>query len=195
MWDNLGASGMWEVARSGQGGFFMGGIDLTPRILADEEAGLVVEESRFGRVGVWISGLFLASLVVVPAAAGGSLEMLLVGLVLGGIVVGVPFLIVLWLSRYRRLEVRKGSELVSTSLYRLRRPQTVRIGWNEVARVVCERRTDRRGRPGRMLVMVETVGGKQHQVLSGWFSEEVRRSLARHLSNRFDYVEKGSFST
>ena len=163
-------------------------LGLTPRVLTDADA-LVIEESHFGRAGLALAGLFLAALFIVPAVQSGTLLGFVIGLVLGLVIGGVPFLVVLAISRYRRLEVRYGSELVSVTVYRLFPTRSVRVSWDEVAQVVCERRHDPRPRPGRMVLTLHTTDGKQRRLLGGWYSDDVRALLQRHLGDKFSFVE------
>lgn len=167
----------------------MAWLGLTPRVLTDDETHLVVEESHFGRASLGLCGLFLVCVVVAPAAQAGSTEMAVFSLALGLVVVGLPFLIAVALSRYRRLEVRRGVELMSVTVYRLRHPRSVRMGWDAVARVVCQRRRDSSTKPGRLVLTLHTAEGSERRLLAGWYSGELKEILRRHLADKFVAME------
>ncbi|MFO0865390.1 MAG: hypothetical protein U0744_12195 [Gemmataceae bacterium] len=168
-------------------------LDLTPRVLNDDNvAGLVVEESHLSRGAIGICGALLACTFLIPAVVSGLLLRAVVAIVLGVIVVGLPFLIALAFSKYRRLEVREGVELLSVTVYVLRSSRSIRVAWDRIDRVICERRRDRSQRPGRMVVTLRTLDGAEHRLLWGWYSERVKAILRRHFADKFEFAENFS---
>ena len=168
---------------------------LNPSVERDDENTLVVEELHFGPIGMSIVALGLASLIVIPVfralhdvkVESRSAQLgLVIGVAIVAAVVTVPFLIVLAISRYRRLEVRDGAELISTVVYTVWSPRTDRVAWDEIDHVKCEKI----GRPGRKSVVRLTLhrkGGKEQLLLKGgWdYSNVLTAGLGRHLGDKF----------
>lgn len=161
-------------------------LSMTPRVVRDDDTGLLVEESHLGWISLWIAALLLSGAFLFPAAQHGSLTGLIIGVTLAVVVIGFPFLLVLWVSRFRRLEVRRGREVVSAVVYRVRPTRIVRIPWADIDRVVCER--DERGSPGSpaaIRLTAHLVDGKERVLLGGWYSEGLATVLGRHLEGKF----------
>ncbi len=163
----------------------MGWLSLSPRVLVDDESLLIVEERHIGRSALLAIWLVLTGVFLAPALRSRSITMLLVGVVLGGIVVGLPFLAVLALSKFHRLEVRPGSELVSRTVYRLRPERSVRVNWGEIAKVICERRSEASDTPDGLCLTLYLLDGSQRRLLSGWYSEDLAATLRRYLADKF----------
>lgn len=167
----------------------VGWLNLTPRIVCDEEDTLIVEGSHLGRGCL----ILLAPLLMSPFVAAGiqsrSLTTLLVGAVLGAFIAGLPFLLVLIWSYYLRFEVKRGEYILSTFVYRTRPPRSLRITWENVERIVYSTwKQYRRGgiRTTHMRLTLHTMDGQQRVVLTGWHGKKLASALRRCLREKFD---------
>lgn len=168
----------------------MAWLSHTPNVLSNTGKELVIEESHFSRLGIVVVGVFLSSFFVIPAILSGSLLGAIISLVLGGFIVGLPFLIVLLISRYRRLEIDFGNEIRSTSFNTFLPAKSIRFSWAEIDRIVYQRRRDSHPhRLGRLRLTLHTKSGTQHRILRGWYSEELKVFLQQRLGSLFEYEE------
>ncbi len=165
---------------------------MTPRILADDDRGLVVVESHWPVWLVWVAGgLFVAFPIVIvastPPPEGADLGPL-VRLGLGGCMTPlfvVPFLVVLTVSRYRRFDILPGRAVLVHTIFRLFPRRTEEIAWDDIRVVECVRLPGGARRPDGMRVTVERTGGSARVALGGWWSDEVAAALRKHLGERY----------
>jgi hypothetical protein len=161
-------------------------LSMTPQVVRDDADGLVVEESHLGRAALWAAVLLLSGAFLIPAAESGSLSGLVIGVTLAAVVVGLPFLVVLRGSRFRRLEVRRGREVVSVVVYRVRPPRAVRVPWAEIDRVVCERvEGGSADAPAGLRLTAHLTDGTERVLLGGWYADGLAAVLGRHLEGKF----------
>ncbi len=171
----------------------MAWLDLSPNVITNSTEELVIEESHFSRFGIILVGIFLSSFFLIPAILSTSLMMAIVAIILGGFLVGVPFLVVLAISKYRRLEIQTGIEIRSTTFSTFFGAKTIRFRWDEVERIVYQRRRDSHPhRLGRLRLTLHTTSGSQHRILRGWYSEELKVILQQRFGSRFEYTETRS---
>lgn len=172
----------------------MAWLEHTPKVLTNTATELVIEEPHFGRSSLIFTGIFLSSLFLIPAFLSGTLLGMVIGLVLGLFIVGVPFLIVLAISRYRRMQVVVGREIRSTAFNTFFSPRMRQFQWNDIAKIVYERRRDTHPqRIGRLRVTLHTISGERHRLLRGWFSEELKEILQQHFGEKYEYIESSRF--
>jgi hypothetical protein len=165
-----------------------------PSVEHDGENTLVVEELHFGPIGMSIVALGLASLIVIPVfralhdvqvKARADLLAIIIIVAIPSALVIVPFLIVLAMSRYRRLEVRDGAELISTVVYTVWSPRTDRVAWDEIDHVQCEK-LGRDRRSAVRLTLHRKDGKEQLLLKGGWdYSNVLAAGLGRHLGDKF----------
>jgi hypothetical protein len=171
----------------------MAWLEHTPRVLTNTTNQLKIEEPHFGRFSLIFTGIFLGSLFVIPAIASGSWVIALIGLILGVILVGGPFLLVLSLTRYRLLEVATNQRIRCTAFNTFFSPRSSEFAWHDIAKIVYERRRDAHPhRLGRLRVTLHTTTGKQVRLLRGWHSEELNRILSQHIGDKYEYIETRS---
>ncbi len=144
----------------------------------------MIEESHLGKASLWAVALILSSVFLIPALQSWSMVGLVIGLVLAGAVVWLPFMIVLAFRGYRRLEIWRGVEVVDVKVYRLGRPRSVRVPWGAVAQVDCERLEGNSDAPDGLSVTLRGVDGSERRLLGGWYSEDLVSTLGRYLGDK-----------
>lgn len=167
---------------------------MTPTIELDDDRRFVVQEFRLGSVALGIIALVFAGAVLIPigtalAAAPadepGFYVGLIIGLVLVSLVVGGPFLVILAVSKSRRLEIRDRNELICTLVYTIWSPRSVRVGWDEIDHVLCEK-TGGFARAGLRLTLYLRDGTTRLLLSGPWpYAEEFTAALGRHLAEKF----------
>ena len=156
-------------------------LSIAPCIERDDKHTLIVEESHLGRTSLWfILLLFTVPFPLVLAVLTQSTVGAVIGLVVAAVVLDLPFLFILVVSKYRRLEIRDGVQMTITLVYRFRLPHFTRVPWDAIDRVACEWA----GGEYNGLILHLANGTKQF-LLRGSYSEHFAAVLRCHLGDKF----------
>lgn len=153
------------------------------------ESGLVLEEEHIGRRWlIAIAGVFaLVGLGpgAVAAVARGKPELLAVGVCLVVFVFYLPFLAVLALSSYRRVEIdTRDGRVTSWVVPRLSRPKVRGFAANCVRSVVCERVPNSEGSDGLWIALITDDGARTALITRASWSDDVVGQLRAVLGDK-----------